>query len=164
MLTMKKPTALFYAFFFIWLLTGRAVSDGMGYSDRILETGSGQVVSLAQILPGLTNTSLIFAGEQHGDARHHDLQLRIIRTLYNLGVPVAVGLETFTAQDQAILDSWVQGSVAEERFIKAHEKNWGETWELYRSIYFYARERNIPLVGLNVPGQITNQVARQGFS
>jgi uncharacterized iron-regulated protein len=107
---------------------------------------------------------IIFVGERHNDTGHHDIQLRIIRTLHNIGNPVAIGLEMFTARDQQYLDSWVQGALPEKELIRAHARNWGNTWKFYSSIYRYAREKGIPLIGLNVPGEITTQVARRGFS
>ena len=134
------------------------------YSDFILHTTSRSTRGLGQILSDLKEAPIIFVGEQHGDTRHHDLQLRVLRTLHNLGIPVAIGLEMFTARDQEYLDAWVQGTLSEKEFALVHERNWGNTWHLYSPIYRYAREKNIPLVGLNVPEEITTRVARQGFS
>ncbi|UCF88044.1 MAG: ChaN family lipoprotein [bacterium] len=134
------------------------------YSDHILQVSSGTTFGLGQILTDLRGVSLIFVGEQHDDTRHHDLQLRVLRTLHNLDVPVAVGLEMFTSKDQAYLDSWIAGDLSEGDFIGAHERNWGDTWPLYSSLYRYTRERGIPMIGLNVPEEITTQVANQGFS
>jgi uncharacterized iron-regulated protein len=134
------------------------------YSDRILQITSRSTRGLGQILSDLKEAPIIFVGEQHGDTRHHDLQLRVLRTLHNLGIPVAIGLEMFTARDQKYLDAWVQGTLSEKEFVLVHERNWGNTWHLYSPIYRYARGKNIPLVGLNVPEEITTRVARQGFS
>ena len=140
---------------------GTAIAE---YGDHILQTDSQTTLGLGQILSDLKEAPIIFVGEQHNDTRHHDLQLRVLRTLHNLGTPVAVGLEMFTARDQQYLDSWVHGTLSEKEFIKAHERNWGNTWKLYSSIYFYAREKGIHLIGLNVPEEITTLVARKGFS
>ena len=140
---------------------GTAIAE---YGDHILQTDSQTTLGLGQILSDLKEAPIIFVGEQHNDTRHHDLQLRVLRTLHNLGTPVAVGLEMFTARDQQYLDSWVQGTLSEKEFIRAHERNWGNTWKLYSSIYFYAREKGIHLIGLNVPEEITTLVARKGFS
>ena len=140
---------------------GTAIAE---YGDHILQTDSQTTLGLGQILSDLKEAPIIFVGEQHNDTRHHDLQLRVLRTLHNLGTPVAVGLEMFTARDQQYLDSWVHGTLSEKEFIRAHERNWGNTWKLYSSIYFYAREKGIHLIGLNVPEEITTLVARKGFS
>jgi uncharacterized iron-regulated protein len=134
------------------------------YGDHILQTSNRTTLGLGQILSDLKGAPIIFVGEQHNDTSHHDIQLRILRTLHNLGTQVAVGLEMFTTRDQQYLDSWIQGSLSEKEFIRAHERNWGNTWKFYSAIYRYAREKGIPLIGLNIPEEITTQVARQGFS
>ena len=134
------------------------------YGDQILQTSNRTPRGLGQILPDLKGMPIIFVGELHNDTGHHDIQLRIIRTLQNLGNPVAIGLEMFTARDQQYLDSWLQGALTEKEFIRAHTRNWGNTWKFYSAIYRYARAKGIPLIGLNVPGEITTQVARRGFN
>jgi uncharacterized iron-regulated protein len=133
------------------------------YGDSFLRLSGKVTLGLGQILPDLKKATIIFVGEQHNDSRHHDLQLRVLRTLHNLGTPVAVGLEMFTARDQQYLDSWIHGTLSEKEFIRAHERNWGNTWKLYSSIYLYAREKGIHLIGLNVPEEITTLVANNGF-
>jgi len=161
---MRIFTTCLTTFVFALLSGGVTGTAFAAYGDRILQTASARTLGFGQVLPDLKGVSFIFVGEQHSDIRHHELQLRVLRSLYNLGIPVAVGLETFTARDQDQLDLWVEGTLLEEKFINAHEDNWGDTWELYSAIYGYAREKGIPLIGLNVPKEITTQVARRGFS
>ena len=146
------------------ILAGALPTLASPYGDYILSLSNRTTLGLGQILSDLKEAPIIFVGEQHGDTRHHDLQLRVLRTLNNLEIPVAIGLEMFTARDQKYLDAWVQGTLSEKEFVLVHERNWGNTWHLYSPIYRYARGKNIPLVGLNVPEEITTRVARQGFS
>jgi uncharacterized iron-regulated protein len=134
------------------------------YSDRILRLSNRTSYGLGQILPDLRYTPVIFVGEKHDDTSHHVIQLRIIRTLKNLDIPLTIGLEMFTARDQEFLERWVAGKMTEEEFEGTFKNNWGETWHLYREIFLYAREKRIPMAGLNVPKEITTQVARDGFS
>jgi len=162
--TMRISTVIFIVALLTLCPPGGPGSARAQYSDRLLQTSNGTTLGFGQILSDLREARLVFIGEQHSDTRHHDLQLRVLRTLHNLGTPVAIGLEMFTAKDQNFLDSWVQGTLAEVEFIKIHKRNWGDTWALYRSIYHYARDKKIPLLGLNVPEEITTQVARHGFS
>jgi len=146
------------------ILAGALPTLASSYGDYILRLSNRTTLGLGQIHPDLQEASIIFVGEQHSDSRHHDLQLRVLRTLHNLGGRVAVGLEMFTEKDQKYLDSWVRGTLSVKEFVRAHERNWGDTWELYSAIYRYARDKGIPLIGLNVPEEITTQIARQGFS
>jgi uncharacterized iron-regulated protein len=57
----------------------------------------------------------------------------------------------------------VAGEIDEHEFEKIFYDNWGFSWENYRVIFDYARENRVPLIGLNVPREITQQVATHGF-
>jgi uncharacterized iron-regulated protein len=132
--------------------------------DRLLRVSDRAVVSLSDIIPDLKSAKLVFIGELHDQELHHQAQLEVIRRLYELGVPVAVGLEMFRRDSQAQLDRWVKGEITEEAFQKIYFDNWGLPWDLYRDIFVFARDHKIPLVGLNVPREITRQIAREGFA
>ncbi|MGE5312018.1 MAG: ChaN family lipoprotein, partial [Nitrospirota bacterium] len=91
-------------------------------------------------------------------------QLEVIRRLHESGVPIAVGLEMFRRDTQEQLDRWVNGELDEKSFQKIYFDNWSLPWNLYRDIFVFARDHKIPLVGLNVPRDITRQIAREGFA
>jgi uncharacterized iron-regulated protein len=146
------------------ILANTVPSFATPYSDRILRLSNRTTYGLGQILHDLRHAPVIFVGEKHDDANHHEIQLRVIRTLKNLDIPLTIGLEMFTARDQEFLELWVAGKMTEKEFEGIFKTNWGETWYLYREIFLYAREKRIPMAGLNIPEEITTQVARDGFS
>lgn len=133
--------------------------------DLILrDVRRGSDVPLAKAAHLLAEANVVLVGESHDDPGHHAVQLQIVKSLRLSGYPVAVGLEMFQHREQQVLDKWVAGSLSESDMAKAFARNWGESWPLYRPIFEYARQEQIPLIGLNVPREITRQVARQGFS
>jgi uncharacterized iron-regulated protein len=107
---------------------------------------------------------LVLVGEHHTDPSHHAAQLRVIRSLDEKGIPLSIGLEMFRKNQQEALDQWVSGNIDEKDFEAIYLDNWNFPWPLYRSIFIYAREKKIPMIGLNVPRGITRQVAEQGFA
>jgi len=134
------------------------------FDDRLLRVSDRAVVSLPEIVADLKKAKVVFVGELHDQKLHHQAQLEVIRRLYDSGVPVAVGLEMFRKDSQAQLDQWVKGEIREESFQKIYLDNWDLPWNLYRDIFVFARDHKIPMVGLNVPGEITRQIAREGFA
>jgi uncharacterized iron-regulated protein len=58
----------------------------------------------------------------------------------------------------------VRGELSEQQFQKIYYSNWTYPWPLYKDIFLYARNHEIPMLGLNVPPEITRQVAREGFA
>jgi uncharacterized iron-regulated protein len=111
----------------------------------------------------VSKSRVIVIGETHDNQAHHDLQLKIIRTLHEGGAPLAVGLEMFRAENQELLDKWWRWGMPTEQFEALYRENWGSPWPLYRDIFLYTRQKRIPLLGLNVPREIIAKVAREGY-
>jgi len=129
----------------------------------IYDINHGRVKAMADVLPALKQNRIIIVGEHHSNRNHHLAQLEVIRNLKESGVQVAVGLEMFRSDSQRALDRWVAGEVNEEEFQKIFYDNWGFSWTDYRMIFDYAKNEKIPMIGLNVPRDITRQVSQQGF-
>lgn len=147
-------------------LSGAESSGGaVGLDLTLWDVAQSRTVKLATAVHSLAGTDVVLVGESHDDVSHHEAQLDIIRALRISDRAVAVGLEMFQRRDQEALDAWVAGKLSMEEMRAAFARNWeAGLWPLYAPIFEYARKEKIPLVGLNVPREITRQVARQGFS
>jgi uncharacterized iron-regulated protein len=130
---------------------------------RLFDLARKKETKLAEALPGLQGKKIVLVGEQHDRKGHHAAQLEIIKALHKSGTPVAVGLEMFRTNSQGALDQWVNKHISEKEFQKIYYDNWGFPWVLYGAIFEFAREVTLPLVALNVPRAVTQQVAREGF-
>ena len=130
---------------------------------RLFDIAKQKELKLSGALQDLQGKKIILVGEQHDQRGHHVAQLEIIKALHRSGTPIAIGLEMFRANSQDALDQWVSGQRPEKEFQKVFYDNWGFTWSLYSMIFVFAREVKIPIVGLNVPRAVTQQVARGGF-
>ncbi len=129
---------------------------------HIFNLGTGSYISFPEMVDDLKSVRLVFIGELHDNAAHHRAQLQVIQALHEAGVPLAIGLEMFRWDSQAALDRWVAGTMDERQFQKVFFENWS-MWPVYRDIFQYARNRRIPMVGLNITREITQKVARNGF-
>ena len=130
---------------------------------RIYDLRRGREFLMSEIISELKNNRIILVGEHHTNEEHHTAQLKIVQALKKAGVQVAIGLEMFRKDSQHDLDRWVGGDIDEEEFQEIYYDNWNFPWSAYRMIFEYAREAKIPMIGLNVPGDITRQVAQKGF-
>jgi uncharacterized iron-regulated protein len=130
----------------------------------ILRTADGAFLSLVDMADDLEGLPLVFIGEIHDVASHHETQLQVIRALHERDRPVAIGLEMFHDGHQEDLDAWVRGELTVEEFSEVYRHNWNHPWFLYRDIFLYARDNAIAMVGLNAPPDITAQVAARGFA
>jgi uncharacterized iron-regulated protein len=122
------------------------------------------VIPFDRMTAEASKSRVVIVGETHDAKAHHDLQLRVIRTLHEGGVVLAVGLEMFRAENQELLEKWWRWGMSTEQFETLYRENWGLPWPLYRDIFLYTRQKRIPLVGLNVPREIVSKVAREGYA
>jgi uncharacterized iron-regulated protein len=130
---------------------------------QVLRLKDRAVISFESMIEELKGATYVFVGETHDDEWHHKTQLTVIKALDNAGGPMAVGLEMFLARDQKKLNEWVQGEMEKRDFLSLYYENWKMPWPLYRDIFLYLRDRDIGMLGLNVPKEITSKVAEQGF-
>ncbi len=138
------------------LLAGCQDGDVVRLNDRA-------AIPFDRMVGEASKSRVIVIGETHDSQSHHDLQLKMIRTMHEGGLPLAVGLEMFRAESQEPLDKWWRWGMPTEQFEALYRENWGMPWLLYRDIFLYTRQKRIPLVGLNVPREIIARVAREGY-
>jgi uncharacterized iron-regulated protein len=122
-------------------------------------------ISLDGLVRDLEGTKVITIGEQHDNRDHHTAQLRLIAALHEADMEVAVGFEQFGVRSQPGLDDWIAGKSGIDDLFEIYSLDWElNWWPLYLPIFEYAREHEIPMVGLNIPREIVRQVASRGFS
>jgi len=141
--------------------TGWVKQDSLNH--RMFDLNQEKELLLAQALAELKKNRIILVGEHHSNKQHHRAQLSLIQALNDAGIQVAVGLEMFRNDSQPDLDRWISGNLDEKRFEEIFYDNWRYPWPVYRMIFEYARDHKIPMIGLNVPREITRQVSREGF-
>lgn len=151
------------AFLLVPLAVGLNLGNAVSAGAHILNVADGEFVSFDEVIEDLRGVRLVFMGELHDNMGHHRAQLQVIRALHDAGAPVAIGLEMFRTDSQKALDRWVAGKMSEQRFLRTYFDNWS-MWPAYREIFLEARERKLPLVGLNISREITQRVARSGFA
>ena len=133
-------------------------------SPEVFDLNQQKEITLARALNDLKQKRIVLVGEYHNQKNHHLNQLQVIRMLHQSGARVAIGLEMFRNDSQGDLDRWVSGELSEKEFLEVYYDNWNFSWPLYSMIFEYAREHQIKMLGLNVPRNITRQVASKGFS
>lgn len=138
------------------------VSSVTVYAAQFVGVVDKKPATLAEVIKTVQGTDVIFIGETHDEAQHHQAHLDIVKSLHAKKIAFAIGLEMFTSEDQQPLDDWVAGSLDEERFIPIYARNWSYDWQVNRELFIFARDNHIPLVALNVPKAVIAKVVAQG--
>jgi uncharacterized iron-regulated protein len=133
--------------------------------DGVTDTASGEVLSPARVAERLAATRLVFFGELHTSMEVHRAQLRLLEELESTGRPLLIGLEMFPYTAQEGLDRWVGGLLTEEGFLEigGWYEHWGLHWGYYRDIFLFARDRGVPMIGVNTPREVVSAVRKKGL-
>jgi uncharacterized iron-regulated protein len=131
---------------------------------RLYDLEKNKELLLGDAIDDLKKKRIILVGEHHTNQNHHFGQLNVIQSLHEAGARVVIGLEMFRSDSQQALDQWVAGNIGKKQFEAIYYDNWNYPWSVYRMIFEYARKEKIPMIGLNVPREITRQVSRGGFN
>jgi uncharacterized iron-regulated protein len=130
---------------------------------HILDVTMGGEISPVNLLDDLHQAQVIFIGEFHDHVGHHRAQLAVIDALDDDGErPLAIGLEMFRKDSQAVLDRWTANDLPLLQFLSAYNDNWS-MWQVYREIFLHARNEDVKMLGLNIPRSLSSKVARNGF-
>ncbi len=126
---------------------------------------TGRRLMLSDILPVLAQKRVVLVGETHDQYQHHLGELAVIEGIYHYYPNIAIGLEFFQQPFQQYLDQYVAGEIDEQTMLRKTEyyERWRFDYRLYKPILDFARAHRIPLIALNLPAEITEQVGRQGM-
>jgi uncharacterized iron-regulated protein len=132
--------------------------------QTVLRIIDGKKVKFEEMIDDVITSDIIIVGELHDVSEHHQFQLKLIKSIYEKEKNIAIAMEMFRADSQDSLDKWISGKMSLDDFIKVYYDNWKIGWSLYADILNFARDNKIPIIGLNVPPEITKKVAQKGFA
>jgi uncharacterized iron-regulated protein len=134
--------------------------------DGIHDSATGEIITPKDLAARLAKVRVVFVGESHTSMEYHNAQRRLIEELQATGRKVFIGLEMYPYTEQAWLDRWSSGELAEDAFLKDSRwyKNWGYHWLYYRDIFTFARDRKIRMFGVNTPRDVVSAVRKKGFA
>lgn len=142
--------------------------NGIVYNLEALPEGgaTSSLTNFDQVITKLAENRVIYLGETHDSFADHRLQLRIIQALKKKGLDLAIGMEMFPESSQEALNNYlIKGSqINEADFLRASRwfDVWRYDWRLFRPIFKFCREFNIPIYGINIDREIVSTVFASG--
>ncbi len=120
---------------------------------------------LQALTRSLTGSQVIYLGETHDSEWDHQIQLEVLQALHDRNPKLILAMEMFQRPYQRVLDRYLNGELSEAELIDRTEyrTRWGFPWELYAPILRFSQSKNIPLVALNTPTEVTRKVSRKGL-
>ncbi len=134
-------------------------------SEEVPAVETKKVMDISEVVEKAAGNKIIYVGEMHDRFEDHRAEYDIIRALHERNSHIAIGMEMFQKPFQKVLDDYIAGRIDEREFLKKSEyfKRWSFDYTLYREILLYAREYRIPVIALNISGEIVSKVAKSGL-
>jgi len=131
----------------------------------VIETATGNVISIDELISKLSNVSIVYVGEMHTSEEDHKIQLKVLQKLSQGGRCVELAMEMFPAAAQPVLDRYIRGEMTEQNFLKEvdWEEIWGFPYPLYRDLIDWQKERHMQVLGLNAPSRVVRKIGRNGL-
>jgi uncharacterized iron-regulated protein len=113
----------------------------------------------------LAKANVVYLGETHDRPQDRKIQLEIIRELQTRNSQVAIAMEMFQIPYQGAIDRYLAGKLSERELVEQteYERRWSYAWESYVPILRFAKEKQLPVLAINTPSEITRKVAKEGL-
>lgn len=143
------------------LLTMTLTAGSPAY--KLIETSTGRVVDLQEMVRTLKDEDVVFFGEFHDDSLLHALEYRFLVEFHKANPYLAVSLEMFERDTKPVLTAYLRRLIDEETFLGKSDP-WPNYATDYRPLIEYARQETLDVVAANVPRLYASRVAREGLS
>jgi uncharacterized iron-regulated protein len=131
---------------------------------EIVDVQRGRLVDFDDLLDRLEGMRVVYVGETHSAMAHHEVQLKILRGLYQRDSRIVIGMEMFERPFQKVLDSWSEGAIDRKTLLR--EADWFSRWRfdfsLYEEILLFARQNGIKILALNAQRELVAKVGDFG--
>jgi uncharacterized iron-regulated protein len=134
---------------------------------QIIDTATGQPVSLNQWMALLLQQDIIYLGEEHHNRFHIDAAITVLQTLKAGGRTPALAMEMFGWDGQAALDQYLSGlDLNRQEFLETvrWQQNWGGLFEDYEPLIRLAKEHHWTVDAMNPPKPLVRIVAKNGLT
>lgn len=125
---------------------------------------NGMEIGYDKMIKELAESDVVLIGEIHNCVITHWLELEITKSLYAIhGTKLMMGAEMFEADNQLIMDEYMNQIIDYERF-EAEARLWPNFSTDYYPFVFFAKEHKIPFIATNVPRRYASIVKNKGLS
>lgn len=140
------------------------VVSPIGKECEETKTCKNNCITPQNALQELASSKVVYLGETHDNPEDHKIQLQIIQSLQQRNRKIAIAMEMFVQSSQNVLNRYLAGKLSEQEFVQqSNYQQWGYPWEYYAPILRFAGEKQLPVIALNIPIEITRQVSRSGL-
>lgn len=122
----------------------------------------GNAVSFQKMSDSLSRYEVVLFGEFHDHPVVHWLQKKLTEKLYAQNPKLVLGAEMFEADNQLILDEYLDDKISQNRF-EEEMRLWNNYKTDYKPLIEFAKTNHLQFVATNVPRRYASAVAKYGM-
>ncbi len=150
-------------FFLIVFLIPPSVLVAQNKPAYILYNSKGKKVKYAKMIKKVSESDVLFFGEQHNNPIAHWLQIEATKDLFALkGQNLILGAEMIETDNQELLNQFLSGDKTEEDF-EDEARLWNNYQTDYKPLVLFAKDHNLPFIASNIPRKFASMVYKQGI-
>ena len=143
---------------------------------KIVRAADQAEISYDQLLADALKSEVIYLGENHDNAEHHQIQLKIINDLISKGKRPQIGFEFFSVDQTPYLMSFAtatkskmpgHGAEVLEKTLRT-QLGWQQRTDQYWKFYFQfmelAKKHELKIFGTDLPAGLVKRLTRSGNS
>ena len=130
---------------------------------RVVDVASKQDVEFDALVKRLSETDVVFFGENHDDPETHRAEFGLLDAIGRTGRPVILSLEMFERDAQPLLNEYLAGRISEADFL-AKSRPWDRYVTDYRPMVELAKAKGWPVIASNVPRPMASAVGRKALA
>ena len=129
-------------------------------AEALYDGTNGKPASLMVAADSWKDVDLIAFGELHGNAVGANHQFALLKALHEQERPVAMAMEFFERDTQAVLDRYLKGEVDIDTLKKEGRQGRGFD-ATHRRLIDYCKEHGIPVIAANAPRRLVRAYRKQ---
>ena len=133
---------------------------GQSKVPYIIYNQKGKKVSYKKLLKQAQESNIVLFGESHNNPISHWLQLELTQDLGQTNALV-LGAEMIETDNQDALNDYLSGKI-DYKGLDTLARLWSNYKTDYAPLVDYAKEKDIPFIGTNIPRFLANQVYKNG--
>lgn len=144
------------------LLAGLVLSPSGAQAGASARWFAGETeIPLTEAVRRMSEYDVVLFGEYHDQPSIHETELAFLTELEARVPKLALSLEMFECDIQALMDQYLRGEVSEAEFLQG-ARPWKNYRDDYRPLVSFAKARGVDVIASNLPRRVAAFYAKNG--
>ncbi len=132
------------------------------FYDYQLYSPQANAINIQQLPASIKSADVILVGEWHTHSGIHHFQTDLLESLSQQSDTIALSMEQFARDKQAVVNEYLSGKIGEQMLIK-NGNAWPNYESDYRPLIELAKSKNLDVIAANAPKPIVRCIGREGL-